>query len=114
LAALCCIVFVAEVCAAALLPGEGWIPRLQIVLAITYGLGIYCLARHRIPVATRQGQSIFKLTAYCICANHFRCSDHLTCPCGCHDNHIKRMMAWPAPNPATIGMRNGQGVSRSQ
>lgn len=107
LVAFCGLVFGLEVAAAFLLPYSQWIPKLQIALAIGYALFIYTVARSRIPKAVRHQQSVFKLTVDCICANHVRCTDHLVCPCGCHDNHIKRMMAWPAPVPATVGMRNG-------
>jgi hypothetical protein len=107
LAAACVAVFGLEVVAAAWRPFAGWIPKLQIGLAVAYALFIYSLARSRIPRAVRARGGLLKLTVDCICARHERCGDHFVCPCECHDHYLHRMMrTWPAPVPASIGMRN--------
>ena len=85
-----------EVVAAFLQPFASWIPTLQVVMAAAYVLAIYLIARHRIPKVARSGQSAMNVTGNCLSANHNGCEQHLSCPCFCHDNHIKRMMAWPA------------------
>ncbi len=94
--AFCAIALGSEVIAAFLQPFASWIPTLQVVTAAAYVLAIYLIARHRIPRAARSGQSAMHVTGSCLSANHNGCEQHLRCPCFCHDNHIKRMMAWPA------------------
>jgi hypothetical protein len=106
LVALFGLVFGTEVASAYLFPHAGWIPKVQVALAVAYLVLVGVIARHRIPTAVRKQHSVFSLTVSCICANHFRCHEHLACPCACHDHHIKRMMAWPAPVPESVGMRN--------
>ena len=94
--AFCAIALGLEVVAAFLQPFANWIPTLQVVMAVAYVLAIYLIARHRIPKAARSARSAMNVTGSCLSANHNGCEQHLTCPCFCHDNHIKRMMAWPA------------------
>jgi hypothetical protein len=93
--AFCTIALGLEVLAAFLQPFASWIPTLQVVLAAAYVVAIYLTARHRIPKATRSGQSAMKITGSCLSANHGGCEQHLSCPCFCHDDHIKRMIFWP-------------------
>jgi hypothetical protein len=94
---VCCAVALGlEVFAAFLQPFASWVPTVQVVLAATYVVAIYLTARRRIPKATRSGQSAMNVTGSCLSTNHNGCEQHVTCPCFCHDDHIKRMMAWPA------------------
>ncbi len=103
---LCGLIFGLEIGAAFLRPYAAWIPTAQVAIGVTFAAGVVGAARRRIPHAVRKQQSILKLTVNCIYANHLRCLEHIECPCGCHDNHIKRMVAWPAPAAASIGMGN--------
>lgn len=102
----CVLVFGVEIGASFWRPYAAWIPTAQIAVAAAFGALVVWLARRRIPEAVRKQQSILNLTVNCIYTNHLRCTEHIACPCGCHDNHIKRMVAWPAPAAATVGMRN--------
>ena len=94
--ALCGVALGLEVLAAFLQPFAHWIPQAQLAVATSYAVAIYFIARHRIPKAARHEQSPFKVTGSCLSANHHGCGQHCECPCYCHDNHIKRMMVWPA------------------
>ena len=100
------LVFGVEIGAIFWRPYSAWIPTAQLAVAVAFGAWVVSAAHRRIPQATRKQQSILKLTVNCICGNHLRCIEHIACPCGCHDNHIKRMVAWPAPAAASAGMRN--------
>jgi hypothetical protein len=93
--AFCAVALGLEVLAAFLQPFASWIPTLQVVMAAAYVVAIYLTALHRIPKATRSVRSAMNVTGSCLSANHNHCEQHLACPCFCHDNHIKRMMAWP-------------------
>jgi hypothetical protein len=84
-----------EVIAAFLQPMASWIPTLQVALAAAAVAAIYGIARYRIPTAARSMKRIMSITGSCLSANHDGCGEHLACPCSCHDDHIKRMMAWP-------------------
>jgi hypothetical protein len=92
----CTLALGLEVVAAFLQPFASWIPTFQVGMAAAFVAAIYLIARHRIPKAARSGQSVMKVTGSCLSANHDGCEQHLSCPCFCHDDHIKRMMAWPA------------------
>jgi hypothetical protein len=94
--AFCAVALGLEVLAAFLQPFASWIPTLQVGMAAAYVVAIYLIARHRIPKALRPVHSVMKVTGSCLSANHASCEQHISCPCFCHDNHIKRMMAWPA------------------
>jgi hypothetical protein len=85
-----------EVVAAFLQPLASWIPTVQIALGVAYVVAIYGVALKRVPQAARSFQSAMKITGSCLSANHGGCGHHLSCPCFCHDNHIKQMMARPA------------------
>jgi hypothetical protein len=93
--AICAVALGMEVLAAFMQPFASWIPTLQVVMAAAYVLAIYLIALHRIPKVARSVQSAMNVTCSCLSANHNGCEQHLRCPCFCHDNHIKRMMAWP-------------------
>jgi hypothetical protein len=114
--ACCAVALGLEVLAAFMQPYASWIPTLQVGLAAAYVVAIYLTALHRIPKAARSGQSAMNVTGSCLGANHHGCEQHISCPCFCHDNHIKRMMAWPAdvvapdrfrclPNPERVRHR---------
>lgn len=93
--AFCAIASGLEVIAAFLQPMASWIPTFQVAMAAAYVVAIYGIALLRIPKAARSMQRAMNITGSCLSANHDGCDQHLTCPCFCHDNHIKRMMAWP-------------------
>jgi hypothetical protein len=94
--AFCAIALALEVVAAFLQPIASWMPTVQVALAAAYVAAIFGIALHRVPRAARSVQSAMKITGSCLSANHDGCGQHLACPCLCHDNHIKKMMAWPA------------------